>query len=116
MSGMSGGHSGEIDGGGEMPRSMQSRGNACMDLDITTNLASVDADVLKRVKEGDVLPVKALGTDGPVVVIKDGETVGTVLSSKLVQLLNCMNGGTEYEAEVLKVEEAICQVRISAMK
>lgn len=115
MSGMPVDHSEGI-GGGEMPRSMQGGGNVCMDLVITTNLASVNVDVLKKVNEGDVLPVKALGTDGPVVVVKNGETVGTVLSSKLVQLLNCMNGGTEYEAEVLKIEEAICQVRISAVK
>lgn len=115
MSGMSGGHFDGI-GGGEMPRPMQGTGDACMDLVIITNLASVNDDVLKKVKEGEVLPVAAQGADGPVVVIKDDEVLGTVLSSKLVQLLNCMNGGTEYEAEVLKIEDAICQVKISAVK
>ena len=115
MSGMSGGHSGGI-GGGEMPRPMQGTSDACMDLVIITNLASVDAAVLMKVNVGDVLPVVAQSADGPVVVMKDDEVLGTVLSSKLVQLLNCMNGGTEYEAEVLKIEDAVCQVKISAVK
>ncbi len=115
MSGMSGGHSDGI-GGGEMPRPMQGKGDACMDLVIITNLASVNVEALKKVKASDVLPMEAQSADGPVVVMKDSEVLGTVLSSKLVQLLNCMNGGTEYEAEVLKIEDAICQVRIRAVK
>ena len=115
MSGMSGGHSDGI-GGGEMPRPMQGTGDACLNLVIITNLASVDAEVLKKVDEGNVLPVEAQSADGPVVVMKDDEVLGTVLSSKLVQLLNCMNGGTEYVAEVLKIDDALCQVKISAVK
>ena len=115
MSGMSGGHSGGI-GGGEMPRPMQGKGDACLNLVIIINLASVDTEVLKMVNVGDILPVEAQAADGPVVVMKDGEVLGSVVSSKLMQLLNCMNGGTEYEAEILKIEEAICQVKISAVK
>lgn len=115
MSGMSGGRSDGI-GVGEMPRPMQGKGNACLNLVIITNLASVDAEVLKKVNVAEVLPVVAQSADGPVVAMKDDEVLGTVLSSKLVQLLNCMNDGTEYEAEVLKIEDPICQVKISAMK
>ena len=72
--------------------------------------------MLKNVNVGSMLPVEAQSADGPVVVMNDGKILGTVLSSKLVQLLNCMNGGTEYEAEVLKKEDAICQVKISSVK
>ena len=50
------------------------------------------------------------------VVLKDGDILGTVLSSYLIRLLNCMNDGTEYKAEVMKIEDAICQVKISAVK
>lgn len=99
-----------------MPRPMQGTGDACEDLVIFTNLASLDAEVLKNVNTGDVLPVETQSADGPVVVMKDNEVLGTVLSGKLVQLLNCMNGGTEYEAEVIKIEDAVCQVKISAVK
>ena len=54
------------------------------------------------------------GTFNP--LLSDDEILGTVLSSKLALLLNCMNGGTDYEAEIIKIEEAICQVKISAVK
>lgn len=115
MSGMSNDH--HENGGGGMPYIPQKgEGDACLNLVILTNLASVNAEVLKKTGIGEVLPVSSQSVDGPVVVVKDDEILGTVLSSKLVQLLNCMNGGTEYEAEVLKIEEAICQVKISAVK
>ena len=109
MSGMSGDHFG-IGGGGVMPHPMKEEGNACLNLVIITNLASVDDNV------GDILPVETQSVDGPVVVLKDGDIVGTVLSSYLIRLLNCMNDGTEYKAEVMKIEDAICQVKISAVK
>ena len=115
MSGMSGGHSG-IGGGGAMPPVTPGKGDVCLNLVIITNLATVDTAVLAKTQVGDVLPVEAQSADGPVVVMKDEEVLGTVLSRHLVQLLNCMNGGTEYEAEILKIDEALCQVKISAVK
>lgn len=115
MSGITNDHSG-IGGFGELPRPTNEDVDACLNLIIITNLASLNTDVLKTVRVGDILPVTAQSADGPVVLIKDGTILGTVLSRRLVQLLNCMNKGTEYEAEVIKIEEAICQVKISAMK
>lgn len=115
MSGITNDHSG-IGGFGELPRPTNEKVDACQNLIIITNLASVEMEVLKSVNVGDFLPVIAQSVDGPVVLIKDGAILGTVLSSRLVQLLNCMNNGTEYEAEVIKIEEAICQVKISAIK
>lgn len=115
MSGISGGIFGP---GGEsvMPRPMQDEDILCSNLVIITNLASVNVDVLNKTQAGDKLPVGTQSADGPVVVMKDYNVLGTVLSSLLVQLLNCMNYGTEYEAEILKIEDAICQVKISAVK
>lgn len=115
MSGMSNDHIG-IGGGGEMPRPMPAKGDACMDLVITTNLATVNEKVLKKVNEGEALTVTAQSADGPVVVMKDDEILGSVMSRLLSQLLDCMNGGTEYIAEVMKIEDAICQVKIAAVK
>lgn len=114
MSGMSGDHYGI--GGGEMPRPMKDEGDACLNLVIITNLASVDVDVLNKTQVKDILPVEAQSVDGPIVVLKDGNVLGTVLSSHLVQLLNCMNDGTVYMAEVIKIEDALCQVKITAAK
>lgn len=111
---MSGGH--YEYGGEEMPRPGEGESNICLNLIIVTNLASVNQEVLSRAKEGDILPVAAQSADGPVVVLKDGEILGTVLSRQLMTLLNCMNAGTDYKAVVAKIEDAICQVKISAVK
>ncbi len=115
MSGMSGDYFG-IGGGGVMPHPMKEEGDACLNLVVITNLASVNVIVLNKTQVGDVLPVETQSIDGPVVVLKDGDILGTVLSSHLIRLLNCMNNGTEYKAEVIKIEDAICQVKISAVK
>lgn len=115
MSGMSGGHSG-IGDGGVMPFPMQDESSLCAKLVIITNLASVDVDVLSKTQVGDILPLETQSLDGPVVVIRGSVVLGTVLSSHLMQLLNCMNNGTKYEAKILEIEDAICQVKVSAVK
>ena len=115
MSGMSKDHH-EIGGGGMPYIPQKGEGDACLNLVILTNLASVNVGVLKKTEVGEVLPVSSQSVDGPVVVAKDEEILGTVLSTRLVQLLNCINGGTEYTAEVLKIEDAVCQVKISAVR
>lgn len=114
MSGISGGSS--FDTGGDMPQLPQKDSNYCLNLVIKTNLASVDIDLLKTTKVGEILPVVAQNIDGPVVVIKGGKVLGTVLSSYLMDLLNCINNDTEYQAEIIKIDEAVCQVTISAVK
>lgn len=103
-------------GGGVAPRPISNDSDYCLNLKIKTNLSSVKMDVLAKSKVGDVLPVVAEGLNGPVHVMKDGEMLGTILSGMLLELLNCMNGGTEYEATIEKIDEAICQVTISAVK
>lgn len=115
MSGMSGDFSGEIGGSG-IPFAMPGKGDACINLEFVTTLASVKDEALEKVVVGEILPVVAQTADGPVVVMKDDEIVGTVLSSRLVLLLDCMNGGTEYEAKVLEKSDAICKVKINAVK
>jgi len=103
-------------GGGVAPRPISNDPDYCMNLKIKTNLSSVKIEILSKCNVGDVLPLAAEGVNGPVHVMKDGEVLGTVLSGMLLELLNCMNGGTDYEATIEKIDEAICQVTISAAK
>lgn len=102
--------------GGIVPRPIDGGADYCLNLVIKTNLSSVNENVLKNVAVNDVLPVVAEGIDGPVRVLKDGEILGTVLSGLLLELINCINNGTEYEATILKIDGAICQVKIAAVK
>lgn len=103
-------------GGGVVPRPIDGGADYCINLVIKTNLSSVNENVLKMVAVNDVLPVVAEGIDGPVRVLKDGEILGTVLSGLLLELVNCINNGTEYEATIVKIDGAICQVKIAAVK
>ena len=103
-------------GGGVVPRPIDVGGDYCQNLVIRTNLSTVNADVLNTTTVGDVLPSVAESVDGPIRVMKDNHVLGTVLSSLLLELLNCINGGTEYKATVEKIDNAICQVRIAAVK
>lgn len=111
MSGISGGY-----GGGVVPRPIDGGVDYCLNLVIKTNLSSVNENILRMVAVDDVLPVVAEGIEGPVRVLKDGEILGTVLSSLLLELVNCINNGTEYEATIVKIDGAICQVKIAAVK
>lgn len=81
----------------------------------TTNLNSVDANVLAKVKVGEVLLVKFL--PGPprrlVAQTPDGETVGSITSPSMPQFITCIEqAGREYVAEVLSVRGALCQVEV----
>ena len=114
MSGITGGSGLEI-GGGEIQHPKHDQ-NYCINLVIKTNLASVDTSLLKEIKVGELLPVESQSVDGPVVVLKDKSILGAVLSSHLMDLVNCINNGTEYQAEILKIDEALCQVTIFAKK
>lgn len=103
-------------GGGVAPQPMEERGDYCLNLVIRTNLSTVNTEALGETQVGDVLPVVTGGIDGPVQVLKDDKVLGTVLSSRLVELLNCINNGTEYDATVEKIDGAICQVKIAAVR
>lgn len=103
-------------GGGVVPRPIEVGGDYCQNLIIRTNLSTVNAEVLSITNVGDVLPVVAESIDGPVRVMKNDQVLGTVLSSLLLELLNCINSGTEYEATIEKIDNAICQVKIAAVK
>ncbi|MBO7047261.1 MAG: hypothetical protein J6W38_13105 [Prevotella sp.] len=102
--------------GGIAPRPIDNGADYCINLVIKTNLSSVNEMVLKKVAVGEVLPIAAEGIEGPIRVLKDGEILGTVLSALLLELINCINNGTEYEAPIIKIDGAICQVKIVAKK
>lgn len=87
----------------------------CLRLSFEVTLSSVDSEVLAMVKSGDVLSVSAVSSKGPVVIMKESHELGTVLSAKDVALLTCINGGTEYQAMVVRINGGECVVKIQAI-
>ena len=90
------------------------RADACKSLQIHTNLMS-PKDAIRTVKVGNTLPVKleGAGKDRYVVVTNSvGQPVGTIGSDKVVDLIECMDKGHTYSADVLSIEEGACRVLV----
>ncbi len=89
----------------------------CRELIINTNLSSPRPNVVDNLNEGDILSVSAASASGPLQVINDqGEVAGNIISREQARLLNCIvNEGIEYQAEILSIDEGLCQVQIRAI-
>lgn len=94
----------------------EEKGNSCLSLSFTTVLASVDPTVLTAVRVGEIYDVVAETEKGPVIVMVEGNRLGTILHLKDVQLLTCIFEGTDYQAKVLSIDGGECQVLISAKR
>lgn len=104
-------------GGGSIPSINRPNENEiCEDLVINTNLASPQALVINNLNEGDLLSIHAITDQGPIQALdENGQIAGTIISREQVRLLNCINMGTQYEAEVTSVGNGQCQVQIRAI-
>ena len=100
--------------GGDGSDSGSSVPDAC-NISEVTNLNSVDRAVVSGLRNGDHLPVVFL--PGPpqrlVAKTQQGTTAGSITSPSMLQIIQCIQAGVEYEAEVLGVRGAQCQVRIA---
>lgn len=85
----------------------------CEDLVIRTQLASPDPEVLSNVRAGDILSVHLLSAVGPIqAMTNEGRIAGAILTANPTQLINCINGGTVYQAKVQGINGGDCQVII----
>jgi hypothetical protein len=87
----------------------------CDDLKFSTNLTSIDDEVLKSVEEGTWLDVKL--SDDPVRSIQaqtsEGGILGAIVDS-VPELIRCLQGGTEFDAEIKSLEGGIVRVEVSS--
>lgn len=79
---------------------------------ITTNLASIDLDVLAKQKVGSVLDVELNANSVLIVVDGNGETLGSVLHSNVPEIIECIKQGNTYQATILSINEPSCRVQI----
>ena len=106
---MGGSSSSSKSGGSAQPRSN------CENLKDQTQLNSIDVAVLSAVAKGDVLEVAVKSLKGAkiVVVLHEGKVLGSVTSNIVRKLLECINDGHDYEAEVIAKTKTGCTVQIS---
>ena len=87
----------------------------CEDLVIVANLASPQVAVIDGLNEGDILTIVAASDQGPVQALNEqNQVAGTIFTREQVRLLNCINAGNVYIAEVLSIDNGQCQVQIRA--
>ncbi len=79
-----------------------------------TNLNSVDRTMLASLRAGHILSV--IYQAGPprrlVAQTAVGETVGSITSPSMAQIIQCIQSGVAFEAEVLSIRGALCQVEV----
>jgi hypothetical protein len=87
-------------GGGNRPNTEAS----CESLSEQTTLNSVDEEVLAGVRVGQVLDVVALSSTGPLAAEDHrGAFVGSITSASLGRILECIDEGHRFVAEVKSI-------------
>lgn len=87
----------------------------CAKLSAVTTLNSPDKDVLKDIKKGDVLEIRLRPSGKSVIVeaLHHGKVAGTITSSIIQRLAECIEKGYLYVADVIDdVKGGICKVRV----
>ncbi|WP_452227374.1 hypothetical protein [Lacinutrix cladophorae] len=82
---------------------------------IITNVSSIDLTVLAKHNVGDILKV-VIGTNGEVLLEDgNGEILGAVLHPNTPDLNDCIENGTDYQAEIQKINTPTCTVKITSI-
>ena len=86
----------------------------CDSISFNTDINSPQEKAIGRLKVRDRLNVM-LSNNTVVVVRQDtGDTLGSVNWSSIVRLIECMQDGFEYVAEVRDIQDGLIKVHISA--
>lgn len=84
----------------------------CNIIEITA-LNSPNKAVISTLIPGDLLAVVyVFGPPQQLLAQKNGATAGSITSPSMLKIINCINQGRAYDAEVISVLGAICQVRV----
>lgn len=88
----------------------------CETLRETTTLNSPQKVVIASLKAGDLLEVTLTkqGKAPVVIALHQGQVAGTITSSIVQKLAECIDGGHNYVAEVIGLQGGACKVQIRA--
>ncbi len=79
----------------------------------TTAINSPDRAILGTLRIGDLLAIElVMGPPRRLVARASVGIAGSITSPSLPQLIQCMQAGNHYVAEVLALRGAVCQVRV----
>jgi len=86
----------------------------CATLSQQTTLNSPNRTVLSQLQKGDVLDVQVNKAGKGVVVeaLHKGQVAGSITSSIIQRLAECVEKGYEYVAEVIDVQGGACRIHV----
>jgi len=88
-------------------------GDPCV-IDEVTSLNSVSPAGLRNARPRVLLNVVFLAGPPQRLVAQDytGQTVGSITSRSMLQIIECIQSGRQYVAEVLSIQGGSCQIRV----
>lgn len=98
-------------GGGYVPP--QRNKFDCESSFIVTSISSINLTVLAKHTTGNFLDVILGGNRQVLLEDGDGEILGAVLHSNTPDLIECIDNGAEYEAEIQIINTPTCTVKIT---
>lgn len=86
----------------------------CDKLQVETALQSPNPDVLATIRKDDELELqlKAVGNRHAVLVLKGSDVAGSLVFASLQKLVECMQAGYQFVAQVLAISGPSCRLRI----
>lgn len=85
----------------------------CTKVRFRTHLSSPVPEVVATLKVGDTLAVKYQPPRGPLYAqTEKGKKAGSIVTGEQVTLINCINNGYSYKAEVVKIAGGKCELQI----
>jgi hypothetical protein len=107
---MSGSGSGSGNEGTWVPKN----DDACETLNQQLALNSPNPQILQRLKPKDILEIQSRKINGAVIVeaLYQGNVAGTITSTILQRIADCIEQGFEYVAQVIEVQGGACKVNV----
>jgi hypothetical protein len=86
----------------------------CSALSQSTTLNSPNRAVISQLRKGDLLDVQANKTGKAVIVeaLYNGQVAGSITSSVIQFLAECMQKGYKYVAEVIEIKGGACRILV----
>lgn len=85
----------------------------CSNIDLKLLVSSPDAKVLNKIRQNDILEYEV--NNGILVVKYKTEVLGSLIYSRIPELVNCIVNGTMVVITVVKIENGACSVQVVSL-
>lgn len=86
----------------------------CKSISSRAIVKSPDQLVLQLLSLDDELVLSLQSSRGPIVAVFEEQVLGTVLPSAMIDIIECMDSGTEFIGRIVALDGAVCEILIVA--